>query len=123
MLHDHPVFGAGLNGFKTLYADAYKPSQYKEAFQYPHNILLTFWAECGILGLIAFLLLISKLFILLIRNLSSRDILLGAGLLASFVYIMIHGAVDEPYFKNDLSFEFWVFVALIEIWTARSERS
>ena len=116
MLHDHPIFGAGLNGFKSLYQTSYMPSQFPEAFQYPHNILLTFWAECGILGLVAFLALIAKLFILLIKNLSSKDLFLGAGLIASLVYIMVHGAVDEPYFKNDLSLEFWVLVALVEMW-------
>lgn len=120
LLKDHFVFGAGLNGFKTLYSNQYRPVQYQEQFQYPHNILLTFWTEMGILGLFSFLLIMVNLYSMLIRNLiKSSSPILGAALLGVLSYWVLHGMVDVPYFKNDLSIEFWVIAALIEQWRLR----
>lgn len=120
MLKDHFVFGAGLNGFKTLYSNQYRPIQYQEQFQYPHNILLTFWAEMGIFGLFSFLLLVVSLYGVLIRSfIKSHQPILGAALLGVLSYLMLHGMVDVPYFKNDLSLEFWTVAALIEAWHLR----
>ena len=34
------------------------------------------------------------------------------GLGTAFVMIAVHGLVDSPYWKNDLSLEFWVLAAL-----------
>lgn len=121
LLKEHPIFGAGLNGFKDAYAYKYKLPEYPEDFQYPHNLLLTFWSETGVLGLFAFLLIMVESLSLLIRNLNqSKQPMLGAALIAVLAYIFIHGIVDVPYFKNDLSMEFWVLIALIEIWSRQT---
>lgn len=118
MLQEHPIFGAGLNGFKTLYSNQYRLPQFQEQFQYPHNLLLTFWTETGILGLFTFLVLFVSAISLIIRKLlQSRYIFIGAGLLGMLSYIFIHGIIDVPYFKNDLSVEFWVILALIQLWS------
>lgn len=120
LLKDHFVSGAGLNGFKTLYSNQYRPIQYQEQFQYPHNILLTVWSELGIFGLFSFLLLVVTLYSVLIRQVTkSADPVFGAALIAVLSYWMLHGMVDVPYFKNDLSLEFWVVVALIEGWRTK----
>lgn len=117
LLSDYPITGAGLNSFKTLYTNEYRPVQYQEEFQYPHNILLTFWTETGLLGLLAFLLLIAKASFIVIKQLNSqKNQLMGAALIGSLFYLMIHGMVDVPYFKNDLSLEFWTLLGLIEVW-------
>lgn len=113
MLKDHPLFGAGLDGFKALYAARYHLPQYLEDVQYPHNILLTFWTETGILGLASFLLILVSSFGLVMREMFKRGIVKGAGLLGALTYLVIHGVVDVPYFKNDLSIEFWTLIALI----------
>ncbi len=34
------------------------------------------------------------------------------GVLLALVGIVIHGLVDVPYFKNDLSLEFWVLLGV-----------
>ncbi len=120
MLKENFIFGAGLNGFKTLYSNQYRPVQYQEQFQYPHNILFTFWTEMGIFGLFAFLLLVVSFYSVLIRNLiKSHQPVLGAALLGILSYWILHGMVDVPYFKNDLSLEFWTIAALIEAWRLR----
>lgn len=112
LLKDYPVFGAGLGGFKTLYTNQYRLPQYQEQFQYPHNILLTFWTETGLLGLLTFIILIGSAIFLVIKNLQN-DQILGAAIIGGFGYILIHGMVDVPYFKNDLSLEFWILIALV----------
>lgn len=118
LLQQHPIFGAGLNGFKTLYSNQYRLPQFQEQFQYPHNLLLTFWTETGILGLFAFLVLLVSAISLIIRKLlQSKYVFIGAGLLGMLSYIFIHGIIDVPYFKNDLSVEFWVTLALIQLWS------
>ena len=39
------------------------------------------------------------------------------GVLVALLAILVHGAIDNPYFKNDLSVEFWALVALT--WAGR----
>jgi O-antigen ligase len=116
LLKDHPIFGAGLNGFKDLYSSQYKISPDQEDLQYPHNIFLNFWVETGLLGLICFVLILIKSFKTLMNNLLEKDYFLGLGLLCGLSYLLIHGLVDVPYFKNDLSAEFWLIIVLIESW-------
>jgi len=114
LLLDKPIFGAGLSGFKELYAEKYFTCD-AEPLEYPHNWILNFWTEMGVLGLVGFLLLLVMYF----RNVGShlsdkRTRWLALGFAAAMVYWLIHGLVDVPYFKNDLSLEFFVLVGLAE---------
>ena len=34
------------------------------------------------------------------------------GVLLALIAVIVHGLVDVPYFKNDLSLEFWTLVAV-----------
>lgn len=111
MLKDHPFFGAGLDGFKEVYWP-FHVREYWEEVQYPHNFLLTVWSELGILGLFAFGFLI-YIFFKKIEAKGKKELALG--LAGAMVYILIHGLVDVPYFKNDLSLEFWLLMALAAI--------
>ncbi len=124
LLKDHLLLGAGLNGFKTVYSEHYVLKQYTEAFQYPHNIFLTFWAETGILGLFSFLSIFISLIGMILRRLkSSEDQILGVCMLGILSYWFVHGLVDVPYFKNDLSMEFWIVAAVINIWASKKHYS
>lgn len=100
LLRDQPILGAGLSGFQQLYADDYFTCD-AEPVVYPHNIFLNFWSELGILGLLGF----GWLFWVIFRQ--PKNIYTPA-----FVYLLIHGMVDVPYFKNDLALVFWVLLAL-----------
>jgi O-antigen ligase len=116
LLSDHPLFGAGINGFKTEYFNNYKLAQYDEALQYPHNMILNFWTELGfggavwIIGIYAYLLY--KLRVSKIGN--DNNYQFRFFILMAFLYSFIHGLVDVPYFKNDLSLQFWILLALIK---------
>jgi len=109
LLKDHSLVGAGLAGYPTALIP-YHTHDYIEIFQYPHNLLLNAWVELGILGVI----LSGYLVYLLVRSVPrirhSWINLLG---LTVFFEMLIHGLVDVPYFKNDLSVLVWIFLALL----------
>jgi O-antigen ligase len=125
MLHDHPIFGAGLNGYQTVMAPyrAADPNSVPEP--YPHNIALTSYTELGLLGLVAFAwiligLLVQPWLVFWKSAGIPRAILWGTG--AAFFMIAVHGLVDSPYWKNDLSVEFWLLAAM-QILALRATRS
>lgn len=114
LLLDRPIFGAGLSGFKELYAEKYFTCD-AEPLEYPHNWILNFWTETGILGLLGFLGVLWVYFRgLKTHLLDPKTKWLALGFSAAMLYWLIHGLVDVPYFKNDLALEFWVLVGLVE---------
>ena len=127
LISDHPLFGAGLNGFKDTYSGSYVLPQYTEALQYPHNLWLTIYVELGFFGFLIFL----AIFFVAARSVfadlekSKKDFgneklfyksaALPLGLLGALLYIQIHGLVDVPYFKNDLACQFWIVIGLVAL--------
>ena len=106
----HFVLGAGLRRF---YSDIQKPlaNVVMEPLIYPHNIILNFWSEIGLFGLLSFLFIY---FILWKESFVThrKNQLWGAAMVGVWLIFLVHGLVDVPYFKNDLSFLFWIFAAL-----------
>jgi len=118
MLKDHPLFGAGLDGFKTVVAP-YHHAQGVEIFQYPHNLFLAAWSEIGLMGLIGFALILIWFFKSILADnphpTLSRARARGKYAAAAMIAILVHGLVDVPYFKNDLAMMFWLFVVLVAL--------
>ncbi|MFA6389505.1 MAG: O-antigen ligase family protein, partial [Patescibacteria group bacterium] len=83
-----------------------------EIYMYPHNIFLNFWSELGLAGLLLFVWIIGKYFYLGLRRLKDGDYTIS-GLIGAMAVIVVHGLVDVPYFKNDLSIIFWLFVFML----------
>jgi O-antigen ligase len=106
ILSNNPLFGTGVGGFSQAYGGS--STCYAETHLYPHNIFLNFWTELGFLGMLTFIYILYK--ILLSLN-KVADGVLALGLAAAFVYMIAHGLVDVPYFKNDLAAQFWVLAA------------
>jgi O-antigen ligase len=114
MLRDHPVLGTGLSGFSRSIGP-YRGGVYSESLIYPHNILLNFWTETGLLGVVAF----GWLLVQGVRT-TWRGWRKGAaewrplqlGVLLALVAIVVHGLVDVPYWKNDLALELWALLGL-----------
>jgi O-antigen ligase len=122
MLKERPIFGAGLSGFAERIAPFWN-ANHPERFIDPHNIVLNFWVETGLLGVFAFAWLLVIAFRMSWRGWHSRYtgyIPVGdlgwqpiqLGVLLALVAVVVHGLVDVPYFKNDLSLLFWTVVAL-----------
>jgi len=115
MLAHHPLFGAGLSGFADR-VGPYWNARHPERFIDPHNIILNFWVETGVIGVIAFFWLL----VVVIksswngwRHAEPAWNAISLGILLAMVAIVVHGLVDVPYFKNDLSLEFWALVGIL----------
>jgi O-antigen ligase len=107
MLTAHPILGLGLGGY------VYVLHGFPEI--YPHDVYLAFWAELGLLGLVAFLIILGGLLwrswrVLPLAGGFERALLWGA--LGSFLLWGMHGIFDTPYWKNDMSVEFWLVAAI-----------
>jgi O-antigen ligase len=108
MLRDHPIFGNGLGGYHYLFRGTILEI-------YPHDVWLTFWVEVGILGMVAFAIIFFGLLFRGWRAYSRaggfyRALLWGVS--GSLVLWGVHGLVDSPYWKNDMSIEFWILATL-----------
>ena len=115
MLRDHPFFGAGINAYQATMVPYRAPYPNLSPEPYPHNIFLTSWTELGLLGLAAFTYILFALIVQPFRAFATagawqRPLLWGTG--AGFAMVLAHGLVDSPYWKNDLSVEFWILAAL-----------
>jgi O-Antigen ligase len=120
LIEHRPIFGSGLSGFQQMAAPYYTHFHTQANFIDPHNIVLNFWVETGILGLIAFAWI---MFVGLRACWSGWRERSGGwppyhlGVLLALVAVVVHGMVDVPYFKNDLSLLFWTLIGLT--WAGR----
>ncbi|MFA6919335.1 MAG: O-antigen ligase family protein [Patescibacteria group bacterium] len=126
MLKDNWFWGAGLDGY-SLKILPYHLKTF-EVFPYPHNILFNFWSELGILGVLAFVFLFVKYVWLnavnFFKGYGSK--ILSFTFVAIIIQMIIHGLVDVPYFKNDLSMLFWIIMVMAVInrgivWNSKEE--
>ncbi len=120
LIEHRPLFGAGLSGFQQMSAPYYTHFHTLANFIDPHNIVLNFWVETGLLGLIAFTWIMVVGFQVAWRG--WRQGYTGwrayhLGVLLALVAVVVHGMVDVPYFKNDLSLLFWTLIGLT--WAGR----
>jgi O-antigen ligase len=119
MVMDHPLLGVGMDNFLYLYRTTYlRPEAAAEPnLSHPHNLLLGFWLEMGLAGVVAAGWLGATLLRLWRRcwraagNGLPRGLL--AGLAGSWVDLVAHGMVDSSYFLVDLAFHFWLSAALL----------
>jgi O-antigen ligase len=108
MIQNSPVTGKGLIGFGNNW-DKYNQDSGLDHYNSPHNIILNFWIDTGLLGLASFLAL---LVYALVQGFRHRDDAWKTGLVLFVVALVIHGLIDTPYFKNDLALVFWLVYAL-----------
>lgn len=109
LIRDNWLFGVGLSGFKEVYSESYVTCD-AEPLEYPHNFWMAVWAELGLLGVAGFGLVFWQIGGKLVRG------RLTTGLFLAFSYFLLHGLIDVPYFKNDLSVVFWTLAALLLVY-------
>ncbi|MFH1112263.1 MAG: O-antigen ligase family protein [Patescibacteria group bacterium] len=118
LIKEKPIFGWGLGNFQESYR-----SRVKQVTNKPlewqvvkaHNLYLNLWIEMGLLGLLAFIYLVGKFLYLLFQQLKTSTAgrrLFVSALIAAMLSLLIHGLVDTPYFKNDLSLVFFILIGL-----------
>ncbi|HRH23010.1 MAG TPA: O-antigen ligase family protein [Candidatus Magasanikbacteria bacterium] len=106
------ILGSGVrNFFDAIQKPFYNPKAL-EALKYPHNIILNFWTEIGLFGMISFVGIIVFLFIILCKVTDTQK---KAAYIAALTALIIHGLVDVPYFKNDLAMLFWIIAYVVLI--------
>lgn len=113
MLRHQPILGSGLAGFQTSVPPYVDPAYHEDQI-YPHNLLLNFWSETGLLGLAAFLWLMAQTVRLGIEGLrlGGWPRLMAIGGLGMVLSLFVHGLVDIPYFKNDQALLFWALLGV-----------
>jgi len=126
ILESHWLFGVGPGLFQKYYLEyqSFFATPYLEwAVPQPHNLLLAWWVQAGLLGLLGFLVLLIIYFkdIILAKQKPSAVLsdrawegkqLLSVFLAAAMGCILVHGLVDTTYWKNDLALIFWSIVSL-----------
>jgi putative inorganic carbon (HCO3(-)) transporter len=120
LLTEHPILGIGLADFPKEYS-AYieklppnKQPNEKDVLR-PHNLYLDFWLETGILGLAAFIWIVLIFYQHAFFAYTTRRSLLVIPAAAALFAILMHGFVDTPYFKNDLSVVFWFLITIEQV--------
>jgi O-antigen ligase len=142
MVRKHPLVGVGPDNFLHYYAPQrapgapwYNPCKpglgYVEpdalaepCTSHPHDELLDFWLSTGLLGLIAFLWLEVRFWLVATtfwrRLRSSTEAALVLGAMAAMAAILVHGTVDNSYFLMDLALIFWFLFGLMSFLTSES---
>lgn len=113
MLSNNIIFGGGLNNFKDALIP-YHNKTFFDLYLFPHNIILNFWSEIGLFGLITIIFIIFKFYkkIFIFRN---KEPVYAIALSTGMVALLIHGFFDVPYFKNDLAILFWIIISIAVI--------
>ena len=113
MLRHNPVFGGGLSGFSRS-LDPYRDPTNAERLIYPHNIVLNFWSETGLLGLAAFFWLCASVVRASVPGIRAGSWVrvVSIGILGVLVAFGVHGLADVPYFKNDQALAFWALLGI-----------
>lgn len=128
LIQKHPIVGIGLGQFEAayqrelhgLFADPGQQSTfYKLApefvFRDPHNWIISFWLNLGVLGGASFLFLAIATLSAGIKSFSldsEKHAYIQAATLA-IISMLIFGLVDTIYWKNDLSALWWMLLLLI----------
>jgi O-antigen ligase len=112
MIRDHPLFGVGLDNFLYQYRTRYVlPEAWEEPnLSHPHNLVLDYWTRLGILGLVALIWQQWAFFKMGLKTYwrlpEGPERALVLGLLASMIYSLAHGLIDNSFFLVDLAFVF-----------------
>ncbi len=133
LIKEAPIVGVGLGQFEVQYMlaapDVLGHAPLEWVMLHPHNEVLAFWLNTGLLGLFAMTWLIVLAFIKILHREaphlppflqrfwarfkdgpSTQLQLIG---LAMLVVILTHGLFDTPFFKNDLAYLWWWVLAML----------
>lgn len=102
----YPISGGGLRSFGHHYIQN-MPTIIDDPVEWlvpePHNLILAFWIDTGLFGLLgAFGLVLT----LLRRNLATPAA-------AAMLVILGHGLVDTPFFETTTAFLFWMYLGIL----------
>lgn len=102
MATDHPWLGVGFGNYEAAYPQ-YRLINWKFPLGHAHNYYLNVLAETGIIGLVAYIALLSGLLLFTWRTRQHPDALArytAVGLLGSWTYLAAHSLTDNLYVNN-----------------------
>ncbi len=108
MIKDSPILGQGIYGFNYNW-EKFNTDPNLEHYNFPHNFVLNFWVDLGILGLLSWLAIVGWG---IWRGFINRSKKYALALALFLLAILAHGLIDIPYLKNDLAMVFWLIFAL-----------
>lgn len=113
----YPITGVGIRGFEGEYArvavSVLKRPPIEWVVPQPHNVVLGFWLNFGLPGLLALAFLVAWLMRVWRKQ--------YALVLLPFTALLIHGLVDTPYFKTEIVMVFWVLFWLALTGSSKSQ--
>ncbi len=123
LIAENPLKGIGLGMFPAVYQlegpRILGHDPYEWNMLHPHNVFLAFWLNLGLLGLVSFLWIVTECFkswksmnTCAEGDTNAQQWFQGMGLLLLLI-VLLHGLVDTPFFKNDLSLLFWMIAATV----------
>lgn len=119
MIRDHPLLGVGMDNFLYHYRGGYllEGAVAEPNLSHPHNLVLNFWLQMGVLGVVAagwLLAALAQEWLRLWRMpLPLLERALLAGIAGATVDLLAHGMVDNSYFLVDLAFHFWLLAGIL----------
>lgn len=108
IIKEHPVLGVGLNQYQSYFKENQAEvlgGELNESHTppHPHNFLMGFWANLGILGLMAIFVLMVGIFWRVGLSVKNPAIF-------ALIAMMVHGLIDSYYWKQETAYIFWLVV-------------
>jgi O-antigen ligase len=110
MIKDHWLMGVGTNNYST-FAEHYGTGR---GWSYAHNLVLQFWAENGLFGMLLALAIIGTVlyrWVVSVKRFRSRYVALGAG--AAFAGIVIGNMTNSTIWIIKVALPFWLLGGVI----------
>lgn len=120
LIQESPLLGIGLGEYESNYANKATEllgrEPYEPARLHSHNLYMETWLNAGLIGIIAFMWIIIGTFIHIKKTATYLSVELQQIMVAismMLVYILLHGFIDVPFWKNDLALLFWLIIGVL----------
>lgn len=121
MIQDYPITGIGLDQFLSKFRGHYiRPDAWQEPnLSHPHNILLDYWLQLGIGGVLVLIFIQYGFWkslwqpykiSLYANNRFQATLIIGA--MGSMTNLITHGLIDNSVYVNDLVYVFMLLIAI-----------
>jgi len=108
------IWGLGLGQFEEYYRTKSVEALGKAPLDFnnphPHNIFFLFIFEYGLLGLFFIIICIYRTIKILKKSDDTSDLKVVVGFM--LLYFFLHGMIDSPFFKNDMTFLMILFMEI-----------
>lgn len=115
MFIDYPITGVGIGNYHEQYMNNYRSPLSRENQAHPHNVLLTFLSETGILGTLGYLSLFIYLYYYTIKNYIRKKDVFSLAFLSCLLAFSINSLTDSIFcqigYRGNTSL-FWIITTM-----------